>query len=72
MLVSRSRFDRSLKDTDAEIKALREKYWALSLRYSNLLSHLGLTEVDVPAKTEIKTKRRAGECLTFADRKVTT
>ena len=56
MFVTKSRFDLSLKHTDAEIKSLRESYWALSLKHRTLLAHLGLTEVNVPAKTELRTK----------------
>lgn len=39
-----------------EIKTLQDKYWALWHKHETLLKHLGLTEHEVPAKTELRTK----------------
>ena len=41
---------------EEHIKVLEDRYWFLAQRQNNLIHHLGLSEVDVPARTELRTK----------------
>ncbi len=56
MFVTRKTLNWLLGERDNDIRALQERYWSLWRRHSNLLAHLGLTEVEVPAKIELRTK----------------
>ena len=56
MFVTKATLDWRLEQRDRDIKALEAKYWALWHKHNLLLTHLGLTEIDVPAKTELRTK----------------
>ena len=35
---------------------LENKYWELLWKHDGLLDHLGLIEVEIPAKTELRSK----------------
>lgn len=60
MFVSSKRFDERLeliqKYHEQDINRLSERYWHLWHKHDTLLQHLGLSEVDVPAKTELRAK----------------
>ena len=41
---------------EEHIKVLEDRYWFLLQRHHNLLSHLNLSECEVPARTELRSK----------------
>ena len=45
-----------LESLEDRIKVLEDRYWFLLGRHHLLLIHLNLSEVDVPARTEIRNK----------------
>lgn len=54
MFVTRKEFERRLEYKDNEIERLRNKFWELHNAHYALLSHLGLEEVETPAKVELR------------------
>ena len=56
MFVTKKRLDWMLKLRDESIRDLERKHWELRLKHNDLLSHLGLVEFAVPAKTELRRK----------------
>ena len=56
MFVTRKRLDRILKQHYDSTRSLENRYWELRYKHNELLRHLGLVEVDVPAKTELRIK----------------
>ena len=58
MFVTTKRFNWLMDRRDSAIQELQNKYYLLLRKHNLLLTHLGLTEVDVPAKTELRTKGR--------------
>lgn len=56
MFVTKATLDRRLEQRDRDIKALEDRYFALRNKHNLLLAHFGLAEVDIPARTEIRTK----------------
>lgn len=56
MFVRRSMLNDYLKPHDIEIKQLNERYWKLYQKHERLLSHLGLVEVEVQARAELRSK----------------
>ncbi len=56
MLVTKARYEQDAQNTKYELKNLNDKYWALVHKYGRLLNHLGLSEHEIPAKVELRTK----------------
>jgi hypothetical protein len=56
MFVTRKTLDWLLDQRDRDVKAIEDRYWKLWHKHNNLLLHLGLNEVEVPARTELRTK----------------
>ena len=54
MFVTQKRLDRLLRQHDESIRILENKYWDLRWKHDGLLNHLGLIEVEIPAKTELR------------------
>lgn len=60
MFISKSKHERDMRYAQEEIRDLNEKYWDLNNKYSRLMRHLGLIEVEQPARKVIKEKGGAG------------
>lgn len=56
MFVTRKEVELIMKLHTNEIKFLNDRYWELCYRHNTLLSHLGLEEVKIPGKTELRPK----------------
>ena len=57
MFVTRKKldsFEYYIDQNTKEIRELEERYFKLVCRHLKLLRHLGLTEVEIPGKTEIR------------------
>jgi len=66
MFVTRNKFDQWIAERDrrhdVQIAALINTYSELKEKHNRLLAHLGLTEVETPAKVEIKAKGGPEKC----------
>lgn len=56
MLVSKKRFEWEMKLIKRDVEVLNVKYWALWHKHEELLRHLGLEEIEMPAKTILASK----------------
>ena len=56
MFNTRKKLDAHISSMNYEINALKDRYWKLWHKHETLLKHLGLTEHDIPASTELRTK----------------
>lgn len=56
MFARKRDLDNHIKWVEYEIKTLQDKYWSLWHKHETLLKHLSLTEHEVPAKMELRTK----------------
>lgn len=60
MFVTKRKFEQYSEHTEREFQRLRDQYWVLSYKHRVLLDHLGLEEVETPAKTELRQKPLVG------------
>lgn len=56
MFVTKSKLNYLIERQDDSISELKMKYWDLLDKHNTLLVHLGLTEVKLPARTELRSK----------------
>ena len=56
MFVSRAELERYKEYVETSLNAMDKKYWILRGRHEILLKHLGLSECEIPAKTELRSK----------------
>lgn len=54
MFVTRKTLEREIDLKDDQQKQLWDWYWKLLHKHNDLLKHLGLYEVEIPGKTEIR------------------
>ena len=54
MFVTRKTLDRKIDLKNDQIEQLKDWYWKLSHKHDVLLKHLGLHEVEIPGKTELR------------------
>ncbi len=62
MFVTTKRFNQAMNKKENDIQYLNDRYWRLLHKYNCLIEHLGLIEVDIPAKTVLKTKCEPENC----------